>query len=105
MSNPLRLFRKYQYISLVAFGVMLMFAFVIGPILSDYLDNRMSVGTGANPVVVTWKGGELTEIDIDNARTVHLLTTRFLRELAGQVTCNRRTPASAQERCSGTAEG
>ena len=31
MSNPLRLFRKYQYLFLVAFGIMLMFAFVVAP--------------------------------------------------------------------------
>lgn len=85
MSNPLRMFRKYQAAFLVAFGVMLMIAFVVGPILSDYLSNRASMGTGGNPVVVTWSGGELTEADIDNMRAMHMLTTKFLRQLVSRI--------------------
>ncbi len=37
MANPLHIFRKYQYAFLVGFGIMLMFAFVVAPPLSDYL--------------------------------------------------------------------
>ncbi len=61
MASPLRLFRKYEYYSLVAFGIMLMIAFVIGPILSKYLDSRARTSQSGNEVVVTWKGGELRE--------------------------------------------
>ncbi len=85
MASPLRLFRKYEYVFLVAFGIMLMIAFVVGPILSDYLDSRARSSSGGNPVVVTWKGGELNESDLNAIRSVHLLATRFLRELTSQV--------------------
>lgn len=85
MSNPLRIFRKYQAALLVAFGVVLMFAFVIGPVLSDYLQSRASRGKGANPAVVAWQGGELREADIAHLRSVQLLATRFLRQLVSRV--------------------
>ena len=85
MASPLRLFRKYEYVFLVAFGIILMIAFVVGPILSDYLDTRVRSSHGGNPVVVTWKGGELNEADLSTAHSIHLLTTRFLRELTSQV--------------------
>ena len=61
MANPLRVFRKYEYALLVGFGIMLMFAFVVAPPLSDYLQTRAGTAGGGNAVVVTWKGGELRE--------------------------------------------
>ncbi len=84
MASPLRLFRKYEYVFLVAFGIMLMIAFVVGPILSDYLDSRMRGGGGEDSVVVTWAGGELHESDLGTMRAVHGAATRFLRELTSQ---------------------
>ena len=85
MANPLHIFRKYQYAFLVGFGIMLMFAFVIAPPLSDYLQTRAGTSAGGNPVVVTWKSGELRESDIGRLRTQHLLTTRFLATLVRRV--------------------
>ena len=57
MANPLHIFRKYQYAFLVGFGIMLMFAFVVAPPLSDYLQTRAGSRLAANAVVVTWKVG------------------------------------------------
>jgi hypothetical protein len=85
MANPLHVFRKYQYVFLVGFGIMLMFAFVVAPPLSDYLQSRAETAGGGNPVAVTWKGGELREVDLARLRTRHLLTTRFLESLVRRV--------------------
>ena len=85
MANPLHIFRKYQYVFLVGFGIMLMFAFVIAPPLSDYLQSRAGTSGGGNPVVVTWTSGELRESELSNLRTQHLLTTRFLETLVRRV--------------------
>ncbi|MHB0959535.1 MAG: hypothetical protein ACYC0X_28965 [Pirellulaceae bacterium] len=92
MANPLQMFRKYQYALLVGFGIMLMFAFVIAPPLSDYLQSRAGTSGGGNPVVVTWKSGELRESDIARLRTQHLLTTRFLESLVRRVEMIEDTP-------------
>ncbi|MHB9080613.1 MAG: hypothetical protein ACYC3X_24325 [Pirellulaceae bacterium] len=85
MASPLHVFRKYQYVFLVGFGIMLMFAFVIAPPLSDYLQSRAGTSGGGNPVVVTWTSGELREGELANLRTQHLLTTRFLETLVRRV--------------------
>ncbi|MCU0960951.1 MAG: hypothetical protein MUF48_12675, partial [Pirellulaceae bacterium] len=85
MANPLRMFRKYQYAFLVAFGIMLMFAFVVAPPLSDYLQTRAGAGAGGNPVVVSWRGTELREADLDQLRARHALTMRFLESLVRRV--------------------
>ena len=85
MANPLHVFRKYQYAFLVGFGIMLMFAFVVAPPLSDYLQSRAGTAGGGNDVVVTWKGGELREVELARLRTRHLLTTRFLESLVRRV--------------------
>jgi len=92
MANPLRVFRKYQYALLVGFGVMLMFAFVVAPPLSDFLATRADTGAGRNPVVVTWKGGELREADLGTLRARHLLTVGFLNSLVRRVEATEAAP-------------
>ncbi len=84
MSNPLRLFRKYQAAMLVGFGIVLMFAFVVGPVLQDYLSTTAQGGRGNAPVV-SWKGGELNEVDLDMLRMVHRQSVAFLQRLVSQV--------------------
>jgi len=77
MASPLSIFRKYQYILLVVFGVMLMISFVIAPSVLQY--QRM-VGPGAteNAVVVSWKSGELREGDLRGLRTSRILVQEFM---------------------------
>jgi hypothetical protein len=86
MASPLHVFRKYQYLFLVAFGIMLMFAFVIAPPLDDYLRTRAGGGgAGAADTAVTWKHGSVTKAELANLRSRHLLTMRFLRALMSRV--------------------
>ena len=85
MASPLHLFRKYQYAFLVGFGILLMFSFVIAPPLMDYLQSQPGAAGSGNAVVVTWKAGELNEVEIDRLRVNHILTTRFLNSLVQRV--------------------
>ena len=50
MANPLAIFRKYEKILLVVFGVALMIVFTVGGIVSQYM-NR-GAGGSENGVVV-----------------------------------------------------
>ncbi len=92
MASPLRIFRRYQYALLVGFGIMLMFAFVVAPPLSDYLRTHAERTQAQNPVVVTWRGGELKDFDLANLRTRHLQTMRFLRALENRVEAAEAAP-------------
>lgn len=92
MSSPLSIFRKYQYLLLVGFGIMLMFAFVIAPPLDNYLRSRAAAVTQKNPVVVRWKYGKIYEAELSNMRTQHLLTMRFLEALVSRVVLSDAAP-------------
>ncbi len=92
MSSPLSIFRKYQYLLLVGFGIMLMFAFVIAPPLDNYLRSRANAISRKNPVVVTWKYGKIYEAELANMRTRHLLTMRFLESLVSRVVLTDAAP-------------
>ncbi len=85
MASPLHVFRKYQYLFLVAFGIMLMFAFVIAPPLDDYLRSRAGVGGGGGDAAVVWAYGAVSEAELTNLRSRHVLTMRFLRSLVSRV--------------------
>ncbi len=92
MASPLHVFRKYQYLFLVAFGIMLMFAFVIAPPLDDYLRSRAGVGGGGGDTAVNWKYGAVSEAEMSNLRSRHLLTIRFLRALMSRVELQEAVP-------------
>ncbi len=82
MASPLSVFRKHQYWFLVGLGVLLMVAFVVLPPVDDYLRQRtLSGGTAARAVVLRWKGGKLTEGELQSMRHSHRLTMNFLDEV------------------------
>lgn len=82
MASPLSIFRKYQYALLVVFGVMLMIAFVIAPPILDYQRVRSEGAT--NTPVVTWKGGELREHDLQGLILSRNLARVFMENLLQQ---------------------
>ncbi|MBM4089420.1 MAG: hypothetical protein FJ276_08325 [Planctomycetes bacterium] len=84
MASPFRFFRKYQYVFLVGFGIVLMFVFVVGDIISDYAQSATMATGGENPVAVTWKSGSLKDQDLAQMRSRHLLTMRFLETIAAR---------------------
>jgi len=67
MSSPFSLIRKYQGMMLAIFGVMLMFAFTIAPIINRYGGNQGG-GGGEDPTVVSWKHGTVGEREIQDMR-------------------------------------
>lgn len=80
MSNPLSMFRRYQKVLLAVFGVLIIFIFTVGTIITEYQSQNI-MGGGENAVVVTWKKGKITEEDIYAMRTSHNLAVRFLDTL------------------------
>ena len=68
MASPFRAFRKYQKTLLAVAGVVLMFVFVLGDPLSQYLRSH-SGGTGdagqrPSDIAVHWNGGKLTNTEL-----------------------------------------
>ena len=68
MASPLSIFRKYQTVLLVVFGVVLMVAFVVAPSVLEYQRSASRGGGPENAVVVDWRGGELRESDLASLR-------------------------------------
>ena len=59
MASPFAVFRKYQAAFLVIFGVLIIVIFTIGDSVSRLTDT--GGGDQEDPIVVRWKGTELTE--------------------------------------------
>ena len=59
MASPFAVFRKYQAAFLVVFGVLIIVIFTIGDSVSRLTDS--GGGDREDPIVVRWKGTELTE--------------------------------------------
>ena len=80
MGNPLAILRRYQRTLLAVFGVIIMFVFVVGGGIDQYLSNRPG---GPKPVepVVTWVDGTISDQDIGYMRHRHDVTMRFLEEI------------------------
>lgn len=77
MSNPLRWFRQNSKILVVFLGIGAMAIFGLGPVF-DVLSRSSSYDEGGqNPVVATWKGGELKRSDLDMLRRRHYDVLRF----------------------------
>ena len=83
MSRMMHMFRKYQYLLLVFFGVLLMIVFVVGDALQSFMNNRGSGGGGreVDPVVVTWREGKITSSDLYTMRVKHAILMEFLNEI------------------------
>jgi len=91
MARMMHLFRKYQYILLVVFGVLLMVVFVVGDALNS-LTPGYRAQQPADDVVLTWKGGQLTAGDLYNLRTQHNLAMEFLSAVAQEATRRNGSP-------------
>ena len=67
MASPLAAFRKYQKVLLAVFGVALMLVFTVGGLVSQYL-GASPQGPSDNPVVVSWKDGQILESEMQMHR-------------------------------------
>ena len=85
MARMMHLFRKYQYMLLVVFGVMLMVVFVVG----DALNRVVGSGGGgggvtASEVVLTWDKGPVTAQELYQMRVTHNITIEYLYALVSE---------------------
>ena len=92
MSRMMHLFRKYQYVLLIVFGVLLMFVFVIGDALT-----RLTGGGGggrqpAAEVVLIWKHGTVTGNELYSQRVRHNMALEFLSEVVQETVRREGTP-------------
>jgi hypothetical protein len=91
MSRMMHLFRKYQYMLLIVFGVMLMFVFVIGDALTRLTDGGPRGGQ-ADPVVLTWKYGAVRGNELYSQRVRHNMALEFLTEVVQETVRREGTP-------------
>ncbi len=80
MAGPLGIFRKYQKVLLVVFGVLLMIVFTVGGLVNSYLGSNKAAAA-QNQVVLSWKGGELR----DNELQIMRYTRNQLRQFQAYV--------------------
>ncbi len=82
MSSPLATFRKNQKYWMAGLVLVAIFAFIIAPAIQ--LSSGMR-GSQSDRVVVRWKGGRMTESELDRARQQHFRFVRFLSALSQEV--------------------
>jgi hypothetical protein len=78
MAGSFDVFRRNQKIGLAALAIMAMIAFFVLP---PFLQMGGG-GSGRDPVVVSWQGGELRESGIERAVAMRAVLNRFLMESA-----------------------
>jgi|694.fasta_scaffold107604_1 hypothetical protein len=78
MAGSFDVFRRNQRIGLAALAIMAMIAFFVLP---PFLQ-MSGGGSGPDPVVVSWQGGELRESGIERAVAMRAVLNRFLMESA-----------------------
>jgi hypothetical protein len=87
MASPFRAFRKHQKALLAVAGVVLMFVFVLGGSLGQYLGKHSDGGSigGQRPgdVAVEWNGGKLTNAQLHQLVVRRLFVNNFIREVEG----------------------
>lgn len=93
MSRMMHMFRKYQYMLLIVFGVLLMFVFVIGDAITGLMGNPGRGGGGpSDEVVLTWKHGAVTGSDLYSQRVRHNMAVEFLSEVVQETVRREGTP-------------
>jgi hypothetical protein len=92
MSNPLSLFRRHQKVLLAIFGVVIMFTFTVGSIVTRYQGQSRA---REDAVVVRWKHGKVTEADIREMRSYHIQTVRFLDSIVSRAIAAGGDPKAA----------
>jgi hypothetical protein len=72
----LHYFRQNSKVILAIFGVILILTWLIIPAITDMMQNNGN--SQADPLVVSWKGGRLTQSEMRHLRIVHTATLNFL---------------------------
>lgn len=71
------IFRQYQRVALAAVAIMAMLAFFVLP---PFLQMGSGGGGGADPLVVSWRGGGLRESDVQRAVFQRRVMNQFIAE-------------------------
>jgi len=69
---------------LIIFGVVLMAIFGLGPVFDQMTRGFQSSGPIDDPVIMKYRGGEITRTSLDGIQRNHFATRRFLIELMKQ---------------------
>ena len=80
MSSPMRWFRRHQKVMMVFFGVGLMAIFGLGGVVT-MMNPADVVRVRDNPVIATWKGGNIQKNDLLAMRQKHFSAIRFINRL------------------------
>ncbi len=87
MASPFRAFRKYQKALIAVAGVGLMFVFVLGDPLSQYMRSHsggtIPEGHRPNDVAVHWDNGKLTNAELARLVQQRLVVNAFVRQVEG----------------------
>ncbi|HND53617.1 MAG TPA: hypothetical protein PLV92_14510, partial [Pirellulaceae bacterium] len=94
MASPFAVLRKNQKTLLAVFGVIIMFTFVVGGGVDDYLRNRFA-GRVEQAPLVTWANGAITDQDLAYLRHKHQVAMRFLEEVLKLTQDRKGTPKLA----------
>ena len=78
-SRHMSFFRRHQKVILVTMGIVCMVTFTVGGSLSMLTGGGGP--TGNNPPVVTWKGGRVSESQLEAMRHLHVVAVNFLRDV------------------------
>jgi hypothetical protein len=81
MPSPFQYFRKRQKVLLAVFGVALIIVFTVGSTALMYMGRSSGRPTQAE-TVVTFKGGSLTQNQLDQIRWEHNMLLAFFQEVA-----------------------
>ena len=69
---------------LIIFGVVLMAIFGLGPVFDQMTRGFQNSGPVDDPVIMKYRGGEITRSRLDELQRNHYSTRRFLVELMEQ---------------------
>src|SRR6056297_1881723 len=94
-TSPFELFRRNLKPFMVFATLLALVSFVVLPILQTYMQQQGGPGTGANPVVAKYEGGELTRSRVDYFTQNHQATVRFLHDLALETIARGGVPRTA----------
>ena len=94
MARMMHLFRKYQYILLVVFGVLLMIVFVVGDALQRWASGP-GPGGRSESVVLRWKNGHVTDNDLYNQRARHKIAMEYLQAIIEETRNREGSPKGA----------
>lgn len=85
MASPFRTFRKHQKTLIAVAGVALMFVFVLGDPLSQYMRSHSGSATPEghrpNDVAVHWDRGQLTNAELAHLVQQRLVVNAFVRQV------------------------